>query len=200
MATSLKNLSEYNPNSVPNASELSIGIVVAEWNMDVNTQLLHGAVETLQKHGVHEKNIIVNYVPGSFELTYGARVMAENYDVDAIIVIGTVIQGETPHFTYICQSVSYGITELNLSYDDAKQILSMGGRNEKNRIISSDDLDSRIDSDLESGILDLKENEVTESSEIPSFTLGLKTDYAEFDLKKFDEDYKDGMKAFEMAK
>ena len=117
MATSLKNLSEYNPESVPNASELSIGIVVAEWNMDVNTKLLQGAVETLQKHGVLEKNIIINYVPGSFELTYGARVMAENYDVDAIIVIGTVIQGETPHFTYICQSVSYGVTELNLSYD-----------------------------------------------------------------------------------
>ena len=117
MATSLKNLSEYNPDSVPNASELSIGIVVAEWNMDVNTKLLQGAVETLQKHGVLEKNIIINYVPGSFELTYGARVMAENYDVDAIIVIGTVIQGETPHFTYICQSVSYGVTELNLSYD-----------------------------------------------------------------------------------
>ena len=117
MPTSLKNLSEYNPDSVPNASELSIGIVVAEWNMDVNTKLLQGAVETLQKHGVLEKNIIINYVPGSFELTYGARVMAENYDVDAIIVIGTVIQGETPHFTYICQSVSYGVTELNLSYD-----------------------------------------------------------------------------------
>lgn len=117
MATSLKNLSEYNPDSVPNASELSIGIVVAEWNMDVNTKLLQGAVETLQKHGVLEKNIIINYVPGSFELTYGARVMAKNYDVDAIIVIGTVIQGETPHFTYICQSVSYGVTELNLSYD-----------------------------------------------------------------------------------
>ncbi|MCQ2960247.1 MAG: 6,7-dimethyl-8-ribityllumazine synthase [Bacteroidales bacterium] len=117
MATSLKNLSEYNPDSVPNASELSVGIVVAEWNMDVNTKLLQGAVETLQKHGVSEKNIIVNYVPGSFELTYGARVMAENYDVDAVIVIGTVIQGETPHFTYICQSVSYGMTELNLSYD-----------------------------------------------------------------------------------
>ncbi len=117
MATSLKNLSEYNPDSVPNASELSIGIVVAEWNMDVNTKLLQGAVETLQKHGVAEKNIIINYVPGSFELTYGARIMAENYDVDAVIAIGTVIQGETPHFTYICQSVSYGMTELNLSYD-----------------------------------------------------------------------------------
>ena len=117
MATSLKNLSEYDSNSVPNASELSIGIVVAEWNLDVNNKLLQGAVEALQKHGVAKKNIIVNYVPGSFELTYGARVLAENYDVDAIIVIGTVIQGETPHFTYICQSVSYGITELNLSYD-----------------------------------------------------------------------------------
>ena len=117
MATSLKNLSEYDSNSVPNASELSIGIVVAEWNMDVNNKLLQGAIEALQKHGVAEKNIIVNYVPGSFELTYGARILAENYDVDAIIVIGTVIQGETPHFTYICQSVSYGITELNLSYD-----------------------------------------------------------------------------------
>ncbi|MBP5584103.1 MAG: 6,7-dimethyl-8-ribityllumazine synthase, partial [Bacteroidales bacterium] len=117
MATSLKNLSEYDSKSVPNASELSIGIVVAEWNMDVNNKLLQGAIEALQKHGVAEKNIIVNYVPGSFELTYGARILAENYDVDAIIVIGTVIQGETPHFTYICQSVSYGITELNLSYD-----------------------------------------------------------------------------------
>lgn len=117
MATSLKNLSDYDTNSVPNASELSIGIVVAEWNIDINTKLLEGAVETLQKHGVKEKNIIINYVPGSFELTYGARVMAENYDVDAIIVIGTVIQGETPHFTYICQSVSYGMTELNLSYE-----------------------------------------------------------------------------------
>ena len=117
MASSLKNLSTYNPDSVPDASELSIGIVVAEWNMDINSKLLNGAVETLKKHGVKEKNIIINYVPGSFELTYGARIMAENYDVDAIIVIGTVIQGETPHFTYICQSVSYGMTELNLSYN-----------------------------------------------------------------------------------
>jgi len=117
MATSLKNLSDYDPQSVPNASELSIGIVVAEWNMDVNTLLLQGAIDALKKHGVKDNNIIVNYVPGSFELTYGARVMSENYDVDAVIVIGTVIQGETPHFTYICQSVSYGMTELNLSCD-----------------------------------------------------------------------------------
>ena len=117
MATSLKNLSDFDSTSIPDASELSIGIVVAEWNIDVNTKMLNGAVEVLQKHGVKSKNIFVNYVPGAFELTYGARIMAENYDVDAIIVLGTVIQGDTPHFTYICQSVSYGITELNLSYE-----------------------------------------------------------------------------------
>lgn len=117
MATSLKNLSDFDSTSIPDASELSIGIVVAEWNIDVNTKMLNGAVEVLQKHGVKSKNIFVNYVPGAFELTYGARIMAENYDVDAIIVLGTVIQGDTPHFTYICQSVSYGLTELNLSYE-----------------------------------------------------------------------------------
>jgi 6,7-dimethyl-8-ribityllumazine synthase len=117
MATSLKNLSDFDSTSIPDASELSIGIVVAEWNIDVNTKMLNGAVEVLQKHGVKSKNIFVNYVPGAFELTYGARIMAENYDVDAIITLGTVIQGDTPHFTYICQSVSYGLTELNLSYE-----------------------------------------------------------------------------------
>ncbi len=117
MATSLKNLSDFDSTSIPDASELSIGIVVAEWNIDVNTKMLNGAVEVLQKQGVKSKNIFVNYVPGAFELTYGARIMAENYDVDAIITLGTVIQGDTPHFTYICQSVSYGLTELNLSYE-----------------------------------------------------------------------------------
>ncbi len=117
MATSLKNLSDFDSTSIPDASELSIGIVVAEWNIDVNTKMLNGAVELLQKHGVKSKNIFVNYVPGAFELTYGARIMAENYNVDAVIVLGTVIQGDTPHFTYICQSVSYGLTELNMSYE-----------------------------------------------------------------------------------
>ena len=117
MATSLKNLSDFDSTSIPDASDLSIGIVVAEWNIDVNTKMLNGAVELLQKHGVKSKNIFVNYVPGAFELTYGARIMAENYNVDAVIVLGTVIQGDTPHFTYICQSVSYGLTELNMSYE-----------------------------------------------------------------------------------
>lgn len=117
MATSLKNLSDYDYSSIPDASELSVGIVVAEWNLEINKALLQGAVDTLTKHGVDAGNIFVNFVSGAFELTYGCKVMAENYDVDAIIAIGTVIQGETPHFTYICQGVTYGISELNLSFD-----------------------------------------------------------------------------------
>lgn len=117
MATSLKNLSDYDFSSIPDASGLSIGIVVAEWNIEINNALLQGAIETLLHHGVDKANIFVSYVPGAFELTYGCKVMAENYDVDAIIAIGTVIQGDTPHFDYICQGVTYGISELNLSFD-----------------------------------------------------------------------------------
>ena len=117
MATSLKNLSDYDSSLVPDASALSIGIVVAEWNPHINNALLQGAVETLKKHGVSEANIFISYVPGSFELTYGCKMMAENYDVDAVIAIGTVIQGDTPHFDYICQGVTYGISELNLSFE-----------------------------------------------------------------------------------
>ena len=117
MATSLKNLSDYDINAIPNASAISVGIVVAEWNIEINNELLQGALDTLKKHGVAEGNIFVNYVPGAFELTYGCKVLAENYNVDAIIAIGTVIKGDTPHFEYICQGVSYGISELNLSFD-----------------------------------------------------------------------------------
>jgi len=117
MATSLKNLSEYDSSYVPDASAISVGIVVAEWNSEINYKLLDAAINTLKKHGVSEVNIFVNFVPGAFELTYGCKLMAESYDVDVVIAFGTVIQGETPHFTYICQGVTYGISELNLSYE-----------------------------------------------------------------------------------
>ncbi len=74
-------------------------------------------MKTLKKHGAAEKNIIVKHVPGSFELTIGAQFLAEYDDVDAVICLGCVIQGETPHFTYICQGVTQGITQLNLEYN-----------------------------------------------------------------------------------
>lgn len=117
MATKLKNLSSYNKDNVPDASGMKFGIVVAEWNTEITGALLEGCIKTLKQHGTSEKNIIVTPVPGSFELTFGAKIMAEKDEVDAIICLGCVIQGETRHFDFICQGVTYGISELNLTYD-----------------------------------------------------------------------------------
>lgn len=114
---STTNLSHYDSQSVPNAHKMRFGIVVSDWNSDVTWKLLEGALKTLKKHGAAEKNIIVKHVPGSFELTIGAQFIAEYDDVDAVICLGCVIQGETPHFTYICQGVTQGITQLNLEYN-----------------------------------------------------------------------------------
>ena len=115
MAT--KNLSEVGTGQIPDASEMRFGIVVADWNNEVTGSLLDGAVKTLRKHGVSKENIVVKHVPGTFELTLGAQFLAEYDDLDGVICLGCVIQGETPHFTYICQGVTLGITQLNLDYN-----------------------------------------------------------------------------------
>lgn len=112
-----KNLSVYDNESVPDASEMRFGIVVSDWNKEVTWALMEGAVSTLEKHGVKDKDIVVKHVPGSFELTLGAQFLAEYDDLDAVICLGCVIQGETPHFTYICQGVTQGITQLNMEYN-----------------------------------------------------------------------------------
>ena len=114
---STSDLSGYDPASVPEAGKMRFGIVVSDWNHDITQALLEGAVKTLKKHGATDNNIVIKHVPGSFELTLGAQFFAEYDDLDAIICLGCVIQGETPHFTYICQSVTYGITKLNLEYN-----------------------------------------------------------------------------------
>jgi len=111
------NLSDYNPESVPDAREMRFGIVVSDWNNEITWSLTEGAVKTLKKYGTKEKNIIIKHVPGSFEITLGAQFLAEYDDLDAVICLGCVVQGETPHFTYICQSVTQGITQLNLEYN-----------------------------------------------------------------------------------
>jgi 6,7-dimethyl-8-ribityllumazine synthase len=117
MATSLKNLSDHDPSRIPDGSSMKFGIVVAEWNEEITATLLEGAMSALQEHGVGRENIFVKAVPGSFELPYGARIVAEQFNPDAVICIGCVIQGDTPHFTYICQGVTKGIAELNMDYD-----------------------------------------------------------------------------------
>ena len=113
MATALHNLSNYDPNKVPDASNMCFGIVVSEWNQEITRALLDGAVGTLEKHGALPENIHIKTVPGSFELVYGAHQMTLNDGYDAIIILGSVSRGETPHFDYICQGVTQGIAQLN---------------------------------------------------------------------------------------
>lgn len=113
MATSLRNLSDYDFSKVPDASNMCFGIVVSEWNSEITGALLEGAVTTLEKHGTLPENIHVKTVPGSFELIYGAHQMCLNGGYDAVIILGCVIRGETPHFDYICEGVTYGIARLN---------------------------------------------------------------------------------------
>jgi len=96
---------------------MKFGIVVSDWNQEVTHSLLRGALETLISHGAKEENILVKHVPGSFELTLGAQFMAEYADLDGVICLGCVIQGETRHFDFICQGVTHGITELNMNYN-----------------------------------------------------------------------------------
>ncbi len=117
MATKLKNLSNYDPEKVPDASGMKFGIVVSEWNEEITAILAEGAIKTLKKHGCPDENIHVIPVPGSFELIYGSRLMAEKHALDAVIALGCVIQGETRHFDFICKGVTHGIAELNLEYD-----------------------------------------------------------------------------------
>ena len=113
MATILHNLSDYDFDKVPDASNMCFGIVVAEWNEEITGALLDGAVKTLEKNGALPENIHVKSVPGSFELIYGAKQMVLNGRYDAVIILGCVIKGDTPHFDYICQGVTYGIARIN---------------------------------------------------------------------------------------
>jgi 6,7-dimethyl-8-ribityllumazine synthase len=117
MASHLKNLSDHDPAAIPDGTSMKIGIAVAEWNEVITAALLDAAMNTLMEYGVKKENILVRTVPGSFELPYGARILAEQFNPHAVICIGCVIQGETPHFDYICQGVTWGIMELNLDFD-----------------------------------------------------------------------------------
>lgn len=116
MATGLFNFNSFN-SEVPSAKNMRFGIVVATWNSDITERLLEGAVAGLLKAGCLESNIAIKHVPGTVELTLGAQFFAEYTDVDAVIVLGCVIQGDTRHFDFVCQSVTQGITQLMISWN-----------------------------------------------------------------------------------
>ena len=114
MATT--NLSHYDKTIIPNAKDFRFGIVVSEWNPDITKNLQKGAIETLLDCGAKQENIISWEVPGSSELVYGCKQMLETLQLDAIIAIGNVIQGETKHFDFVCNGVTQGIIDLNVKY------------------------------------------------------------------------------------
>lgn len=116
MATANKNLSEYNKQTLPNAKSFRFGIVVSEWNEAITEGLFEGVYQTLIQHEVLPEHIMRYDVPGSFELIYGCKKMQEQ-TVDAVIAIGSVIQGETKHFDFVCEAVSQGIKDLNVIHD-----------------------------------------------------------------------------------
>lgn len=117
MATNLKNLSDFTHMDVGSAANLNIAIVVAQWNAQVTTPLLEGAYNYLLKQGAVEENIQLIQVPGSYELSAGADMVLLNKRVDAVICLGCVIQGDTPHFTFICNAVANGLTNVSLKYN-----------------------------------------------------------------------------------
>ena len=114
MATKKNNLSDYKKDNLPNVSNLKFGIVVSQWNKEITDGLFNGAYSTLIDCGVLEENIKKLEVPGSFELIFGTKILSRK-DVDAIICLGSVIQGDTKHFDYVCQGVTNGIKDLNIS-------------------------------------------------------------------------------------
>jgi 6,7-dimethyl-8-ribityllumazine synthase len=117
MATVNKNLSTYDKATIPNAKDFRFGIVVSEWNENITEGLCEGAIAALIENGVASTNIIRWNVPGSYELVYGAKHMLKTQKVDAIIAIGSVIQGETKHFDFVCSATAHGIKDLNVHSD-----------------------------------------------------------------------------------
>lgn len=111
-----KDLSQFS-SPLPSAADMKFGIVVSEWNEQVTGELLKGAVRTLKSAGCQEHNILVKYVPGTFELPLGAQFFAEYTDVDAVIALGCVVQGETRHFDFICSGATQGIMQLQITWN-----------------------------------------------------------------------------------
>lgn len=115
MATHLKNLSEYNPNDIPNAEDKIFGIVVSEWNTEITNALLEGCLEALSNAGAKQENILIQYVPGTYELAFGAQRLIQKHKPNVVVCLGCVIQGETRHFDFICQAAANGIMQVSIN-------------------------------------------------------------------------------------
>ncbi len=121
MATQLKNLSDFSHTTIPDATNFKFGIIVAEWNAEITFSLYDGAFKALIKHGAQVENIISQQVAGSYELVSAADLLLSYKNLDAIICLGCVIQGETKHFDFICNAVANGL--LNVALKQNKPVI-----------------------------------------------------------------------------
>ncbi len=117
MATVNQNLSDFDLGEVSNAKDLRLGVVVSEWNRIITQSLLNGALEVFRSKGILERNIIVKWVPGSFELPLAAQFILEHNKLDGILTLGSVIEGETKHFDFVCNSCAIGVKDVGLKYN-----------------------------------------------------------------------------------
>ena len=115
MSTSLSNGAP--SGASPKVENMRVAIVAAEWNGHITGALTDGAVELFKSQGFADEDVEIFHVPGAVELTFAASQLIETGNFDAIIVFGCVIRGGTPHFDYVCQSVTQGITSLNADCD-----------------------------------------------------------------------------------
>ena len=114
MATEGKNLSDFNPDEIPDLTGKKFGVVVSEWNHNITGNLLKGALQAFYDAGVLKSDITIKYVPGAYELALGALRLIQEGNIDGVVCLGSVIRGETAHFDFVCQAAAQGIMEVNL--------------------------------------------------------------------------------------
>ena len=117
MATAGTNLSSYDATKLPDVSQYRFGILISEWNHQITNALGEGAISTLQENGISNEHIIVEHVPGAYELPTAANFMMASNKVDAVICIGSVIRGETEHFTFVCEAAAHGIKDVAIKFN-----------------------------------------------------------------------------------
>jgi 6,7-dimethyl-8-ribityllumazine synthase len=116
MASDLRSLSDIEIDRLPEAKGWRFAVLVSNYHEDITHPLRDGAIEMLKARFVADEDILIDYVPGTYELTSGAQMLAESAKVDAIICLGCVIKGHTDHDKYINHAVAQGLTHLGIKY------------------------------------------------------------------------------------
>jgi 6,7-dimethyl-8-ribityllumazine synthase len=117
MSSADKNLNLHDKRNLSSIEDMCVGVIISEWNNEVTDKLRDACIDALYAHGLKDQNLTLKYVPGSYELSFGAQALASDSKIDAVICLGCIIQGETKHFDFISSAVAHGITNVSLKYN-----------------------------------------------------------------------------------